>query len=275
MQQVIQWFKDLLTATAWEMETPKAYGLLHVSFMLIGFALAGLCAWKLRRASDRTNRAILLSIGIFLVLCEAYKLLMNEWIISPEDGFNWGNFPFQLCSIPMYLCLIIPCLKSQRLKRALYGFLMTFNLLGGFIAFFEPSGLLHGHWTLTFHALVWHMLLVFLGVYVGLSGRGCTERRHYKDTAVVFLVLCATAFAINCAFWEVSEHQIKMFFIGPGNSPIIVFKQISEMFGWVVNTAIYIPVVCLGAYLIFLPFCHYHKKCREKETTKAEEPVGV
>ena len=49
---------------------------------------------------------------------------------------------------------------------------------------------------------------------------------------------------------------MNMFFVGPGNSPIIVFKQFSEWFGWPINTLIYIPVVCLGANLLFL-LIHY------------------
>ena len=51
-----------------------------------------------------------------------------------------------------------------------------------------------------------------------------------------------------------------MFFVGPGNSPIIVFKQFSEWFGWYVNTPIYIFAVCLGAYLLFVLIYWLHNK---------------
>lgn len=252
MDQVIDTLTDVLALTAWEMEKPKAYGWFHILFMLIGFSLCFFLAWKLRKTGEKGNKAILLTIGIVLVVCEVYKQLLYELVVEPEPGYNWGNFSFQLCSIPMYLALLIPMLKPGRIRKALYGFLVNFNLLGGFVAFFEPSGLFHAHWTLTLHALVWHMLLVFLGAYVAFSGRGCNNIKDYWDTVKTFLILCLMAFGINCAFWQMSEGQIKMFFIGPGNSPIIVFKQISEMFGWYVSMALYIPVVCLGAYLVYL-----------------------
>jgi hypothetical protein len=251
MDMITELIYNLLAPTAWEMDIPKAYGLFHICVMVIGFSLCFFTAWKLRKLDDRKHRFLLLSIGIFLAVCEVYKQLMYEVVLEPGDGYRWGNFSFQLCSIPMYLCLILPFLKNGPVKRALSGLLMSYNLLGGFIAFFEPSGLFHEHWTLTGHALLWHMLLVFLGAYVGLSGRGCRNGKEFRNTTFAFLALCITAFCINCAFWKISDHQIKMFFLGPGNSPIIVFKQISEMFGWVVCNLIYIPCVCLGAYLIY------------------------
>ena len=56
---------------------------------------------------------------------------------------------------------------------------------------------------------------------------------------------------------------MNMFFVGPGNSHIIVFKQLSEWFGWYVNTSIYIFAVCLGAYLVFrLIACFPIRRCR-------------
>ena len=46
--------------------------------------------------------------------------------------------------------------------------------------------------------------------------------------------------------------SMNMFFVGPGNSPIIVFKQFSEWLGWYINTPIYIFAVCLGAFILFV-----------------------
>ena len=74
----------------------------------------------------------------------------------------------------------------------------------------------------------------------------------YKAASVTFVALCAIAFCINLLCWKPANGEINMFFVGPGNSPIIVFKQFSEWFGWYINTPIYIFAVCLGAYLLFL-----------------------
>ena len=247
----VQFLKDLLSTTAWEMEIPPAYGAFHISFVLIGFLVCFSLAYLLRNLSEKGNKILFLSVGAFLLVTEIYKQLMYKLVISPDELYRWGVFPFHLCSIPLYLCLIIPFLKKGILKQTMYDFLMTYNLLSGFVAFFEPSGLLHQHVTMTAHSLVWHMLLVFLGAYVALSKRGGVEKKNLKRATVMWLVLCVTAFTINCIHWNVSEGAINNFFVGPRNSSLIVFKQISEAFGWYVSTALYIPATALGAGVVF------------------------
>ena len=75
----------------------------------------------------------------------------------------------------------------------------------------------------------------------------------YRSSVVLFLVLAAIAFIINLIFWIPAEGDIRMFYVGPAISPLLVFKQIAETCGWYVNTPIYLAAVSLGAYLVFLP----------------------
>lgn len=260
MDHIIELLDSWITATAWRIETPKAYGLFHLSFTIIGVLVCIFAARKLRNLSDKGNRILLVSVGVFLILAEVYKQLLYYFVIDRGNGYSWGVFPFHLCSVPMYLCVIAPLLKPGPVQKGMYSFMMLYNLLGGGISFTEPSGLLHPYATLTAHAMIWHMLLVFVGLYLVFSGRGGWEMRDYWASTKTFLALCAAAFCINLLFWDVSEGGINMFFVGPRNSSIIVFKQISEAFGWYVSTALYIPSICLGAYLIYLLVRLYHNK---------------
>ena len=134
----------------------------------------------------------------------------------------------------------------------MYSFMVLYNLLGGAIAFAEPSGLLHGHLFLTIHSCVWHMLLVFVGLFLCMSKRGGTQKGDYKAATWTFVALCGIAFVLNCVVQFGFKGDMNMFFVGPGNSPIIVFMQFSEWFGWYINTPIYMFAVSLGAYLLFL-----------------------
>lgn len=162
----------------------------------------------------------------------------------------------------MYLCLMLPFLKNPQIKNAICNFMLAFNLFGGFIVFFEPSGLCHPYWTLTLHAFIWHLLLVFIGLYIGFSRQGGNKRSDYKGAVCVFLILCALAFTINLLLYKISDHSVNMFYIGPADSPLIVFKDICKNYGWYVNTPIYIFSLCLGAYLFFLPFAKYNETHR-------------
>lgn len=235
---------------AWQMEAPEPYGTFHILFTLIGFSVCVFASWILRNVSDKTAGYILLACGLVLAASEFFKQFFYYYVIA-GGTYHWGEFPFQLCSIPMYLCLIVPWLKKGRLQRSLYSFMVLYNLLGGAISFTEPSGLLHEYVFLTIHSCMWHMLLVFIGLFLCMSGRGGTEKGDYAAATRIFIILCGAAFSLNCLVQFGLGENMNMFFVGPGNSPIIVFKQISELFGWYVNTPIYILAVCLGAYIIF------------------------
>lgn len=249
-----QWLYDFFASTAWPMTPPAAFGPFHLIWFFVGVGLCFLLAWLFRNANEKQNRAILLTVGLFLLISEIYKQLFYYYYIG-QRSYQWWIFPFQLCSVPMYLCLIAPfCKKGGRLQRGMYNFMMIFNLLGGFAALIEISGLVHEYWTLTLHAFIWHTLLVFVGLYLGISGRAGTCWRDYFSAAITFVVLCAIAFALNVIFGKVSDHTMNMFFVGPENSSLVVFKTIAARYGWYVSTALYIPVVCLGAMLFFLPF---------------------
>ena len=233
------------------MERIPSYGAFHILYTLIGFAVCGFFAWKLRRVSDKTAGWLLFCIGLFLAVSEVFKQLFYFFAIQ-DNCYSWGDFPFQLCSVPMYLCMIAPWLKPGKLQRGMFSFMVLYNLLGGAISFTEPSGLLLDRWFLTIHALVWHMLLVFIGLFLCFSKRGGNRQSDYRGATWTFIGLCGIAFLLNCFVQLVLEKEMNMFFVGPGNSPIVVFSQFSQWFGWYINTPIYIFAVCLGAYLIFV-----------------------
>ena len=262
----ISFFETLIEATAWGMEKPKAYGPFHLIFTFVGLAVCVFLAYLLRHTGKRGNKAVLLSVGIFLALTEIYKQLFYYYYIG-DHTYQWWIFPFQLCSVPMYLCLIAPFLKEGKVQSAMYHFMTTFNPLGGLMAFIEPSGIVHEYWTLTLHAFLWHMMLIFVGFYLIASGRGAKTMRDYRSSVFLFLVLAAMAFIINLIFWVPSDGDIKMFYVGPAISPLAVFEQIATTCGWYVNTPIYLAAVSLGAYLVFLPV-YLRERRKEKALSK-------
>ena len=251
--------ESFIRATAWTMEKPTPYGSFHLIASLIGFALAFFLAWRLRKVGEKGHRAVLAVCGGLLLLFELYKQLFYFYV-DGNGHYVWWIFPFQMCSVPMYLCLIIPWLKTGKISQSMLNFMMTYNLLGGLMAFIEPSGIVHGYWTLTLHAFVWHMMLVFIGVYLILSKRGGRSFGSFKQATVVFWILSAVAFGLNVALRGVSGGSVNNFYLGPSNTPLAVFKQITEATAWYVNTPIYIIALMLGAFIVFLPVYLLHKK---------------
>lgn len=252
--------------TAWEMEKPAAYGLFHVLMTVALFTLTVCAAYRLRHTNPRQNRLVLGAVGGFLLITEVYKIGFHLTVNPYGWGF-WGAFPFQLCSVPMYLCLVCALCRNERFNRWLYEGMFAVNMVGGIMAFAEPSGIQHGYLTLTLHAYVWHMLLVFVGLYLYLSRRACTDGKSYGKAVVMYLTVCGVAQGFNLIFGD----KINCFYLSPYvPSPLAVFKDIYASRGWLVNCFLTMLATLLGAAIIYyIGYAlrrHGRKQEREKQT---------
>ena len=242
--------EKLMWAVECEMLPPAAYGPFHIALIVIGLSLCISLAWLCRNFDERKNKILLLSYAGVLIASEIFKQFFLFYVLN-EGAIAWGEFPFQMCSMPMYLCPLAVFTKNERIRRACYGFMMCFNLLGGFAGVFEPSGVFHEQVFSTVHAIVWHYSLVFLAFYIIFSHRAGTSKQDYFDIVKLFVGLCFIAFVINTLIGITVGESVNMFFVGPGPSTIIVFDTISRKYGWSASTAIYIPLTAMAAGVIF------------------------
>lgn len=256
---MIDALENFLQWTSWPMKTPEIWGVFHMTFLAVGLMLTVAVCYLLKDIDDKKHDKVILAIGIFLAVIEIYKQLYYYFVVG-QRSYQYWVFPFQLCSIPIYLCLIIPFVKKEKLKQAMYDFLVYFNFLGGLAAFVEPSGIVHDRITLTLHSYTWHMMLIFIGAFLVVTKKVKADKKSLFNSFKVFLVLAVVAFAINCLLWQPSNGSINMFFVGPANSSLVVFKDIARKYGWYVSTLLYLPTVCLGATLMWLPIHFIQKK---------------
>lgn len=111
----MSFFEYLLRLTSWAMTPPVLYGPFHLIAAFGGSAIAILAAWRFSsinncNTNNRDNRRsfdqIMLVSGVILLIGELYKQLMNFYIVN-NHAYDWWIFPFQLCSLPLYLCPLL------------------------------------------------------------------------------------------------------------------------------------------------------------------------
>ena len=161
--------------------------------------------------------------------------------------------------VPMFLCLIIPFIKNKKVLEGMYNFMVSYNLLGGFITFLEPSALCRPYLMMTLHGFVWHLVLVFIGIYLALSKRCLKSKKDFFTSTKVYAVLCSIALILNISLRSVSNGKLNAFYLGPSISPIIIFEDISANFGWFINMIIFVIIMSLGAYLVYMFFYNLDK----------------
>lgn len=243
--------------TAWPMTPPAPYSFFHLFFVSAGLILVVfLSYYTTRKIKNHRIPGLLFLCGIVLAASECYKQLFLYYVVN-DQTYNWWYFPFQLCSLPMYFCLVLPFVPSAGNKTILYTFMQDFNLLGGIMALAEPSGLFHPYWVLTIHGLIWHLLLIYIGLVIAFSRCSDTTSRGFVRTLPLFFVCCIVASVINRTAKPLG--QADMFYISPYYpSAQIVFHEIAIKYGISIGNALYLAVTCLGGFIFHFIFGKFH-----------------
>ena len=119
-------------------------------------------------------RRFFLASGILMLASELWKQYTLTFLLG-GGNYNWWYFPFQLCSIPMYVCLLLPWVRSRCVQQVLTAFLVDFGMLGGIFAFFDTSGMHYDYFPLTVHSFAWHILLIILGLAAARSDQAASS----------------------------------------------------------------------------------------------------
>ncbi len=210
--------------------------------------------YHFRILTDRTSDRIFFFCGLFLLLTECYKQCFLFFVIDNRQ-YDWWYFPFQLCSMPMYLCLLLPFLKQEKYKTAICTFFQDFNLLGGLAALIVSEGFRGIHWSLTLHGYVWHLMLVFLGLFAFACRRTDVSLRGYLHALPIFFVGCLIASLIN--IFAPGHGRADMFYISPyhpSTQPVI--HELALKWGILPANLLYLFCICLGSFLLHLLFHH-------------------
>jgi len=198
---------------------------------------------------------IYLYCGSAMLISEIWKQWCLTWMIG-DGRYNWWHFPFQLCSIPMYVCLLIPFVKSEKVRGNLFHFLMDFGLLAGIFTFFDTTGLHYPYFPLTIHSYVWHIVLIILGLYTGFRGKEEKTNSPFTGSAFIYLSCCLFATIFNLVLYK--NGPINMFYISPHYLMTQkVFCYITEYFGNTAGILSYIASTVLGAWIIHCLWRHY------------------
>lgn len=204
--------------------------------------------------------------GVLMTASEVWK----QWYLTfcLNGGiYDWWYFPFQLCSIAMYILLILPWVKNTRLRFNMLSFLMNYSFLGGIAVFADTSGLHYPTFILTLHSYLWHILLITIGISAGIAyirenKSNALGIKHLRDSTYIYLSCCAVAAIINHLFE--SQGNINMFYINPDYGMVqIGFSSFVPYIGNIPTIILYILATILGANILFhiwqgISHCYQH-----------------
>lgn len=210
---------------------------------------------------------IFLITGLLMLFSEICKQLTLTFVLGAGQ-YDWWYFPFQLCSIPMYILLAYPWIHSAGIKTTLLCFLMCYGLLGGIAVFADTTGMHYPLDSLTVLSYAWHICLIFIGVYTGFTFirffrthnkrtlfsralRRAFPLRPFLYASCLYLLCCLIAVLLNLMLNRLDT--VNLFYINPDyKMQQIIFRDLVPVLGNNNVLILYIFCTVLGAFLIFL-----------------------
>ncbi len=214
-----------------------------------------------RSLSDDTVKNVLFAVGLILAAGELYKQLFLYFVIN-HGNYDWWFFPFQLCSIPMYLCVIQFFIKSRKARRVIGTFLRDYCIMAGLAAIIVHEGFSGIHWSLTLHGYLWHTIMILTGFFCDLTGLADDSGAGYVRTLPLFWGCAAIATVINIAAPRHGEAD--MFYISPYHVSVQpVVHELGLAIGIIPSDILYLCSICLGAAIIHFAFAALNRHaCR-------------
>lgn len=232
--------------------TPAMFGGIHLS--ILGAIALGLIVlfFVLRKRTDRQLTRLLFVLGLCMLIAEGFKQWFVIRYIYNGVRSMWF-FPWQLCSMAMYVSTAVPFLKGKAKDAALV-FLCTYSVIGALIALIVPADMLRPQILLFVHSFVYHAAMLVEGLCaILLLVR--KKRVSFVPSIVLFCGMAAIAECINIMSHAVIpsiSDQANMFYITPyypTTQP--VFDKIAETCGIFFEIVLYLGLIVAGSYALY------------------------
>lgn len=202
------------------------------------------------KLSDKTKLLVLRLTIAFMWLMEVLKFVI---LLRTYGNIPLGEFPFALCSMPLYLFPFVAFGKSKfsdYLKPSAF----IVGLLAGAITLLYPSNVLGGAYPwfsfsealFPLRSFVYHTVMILFAINMLLSGVYKMKKGDLVKAIVVLLTLATIAITLNSLI-----PNADFFMLGMGyGSPFAFLRDISPF----LYIAVMITLALFIISLVYLPF---------------------
>ena len=214
--------KFMVFVTARE-DAPTMYDGFHIATLIATVAVTALLCYYLWNRSDKHFRTVMLCIWVILLVGEVYRELTfsfdcTDGVVTWE--YAWYQFPFQICSAPLYTLPLIVALPDGRVRNAIMAYMALFSFFGGLAVMLYPSDIFCSYIGINYQSTIHHGLQVTIGL---LCARKLCDRYNLKtllSALTVFVAVIAIGMSLNLIMPEIvpaikNGDTFNMLFISP------------------------------------------------------------
>lgn len=251
-------FEKVILALQVEMERPKPYGWFHILWLVIAIILLYVLYKRKDKFNEKQLKTVIGIYGIVAFILEALKQIswaMNVDGTSIKWSYSWYSAPFQLCTTPIYVCLICLFLKKGKVRDALFSYMAFFTILGSIATAIRPDDVFVRDILINVHTMWLHIGSLVVSLYLLLCGEVKVNIKNFIYATVTFLVFIAIALVMDIAVFNsglLNGATFNMFYISPYFISVLpIFDTIQKSVPYILYLLIYIVALTLGALIIF------------------------
>ena len=265
---------DVLLFLDSEMEQPELFGWFHILWLFLVTAGTVLLCKFFPQGTDRQVRTVLLAVSITVILLEIYKQINYTFQVNDsgqvEADFQWYAFPFQFCSMPMYIGLLAGLTRKGRFHRAMCAFLASYAIFAGVCVMVYPGDVFIRTIGINIQTMICHGTMITVGVYLLYTNYVPSCRKTLFRAMLVFSVCVLLAAVMNEVAYQtglLETDEFNMFFISPHCDPSLpVYSLVQEVMAFPLSLIAYIFGFSVAAGLILLVSAWLKKLARKKAT---------
>ena len=253
-------FEKIIFALQKTMPTPKPFGWFHLLMLGIMFGAILSLAMIKKHHSEKQLKIVLGVYGIVALILELLKQIV--WSFNYDPVFNvvtwdyqWYAAPFQLCTTPIYVSLIIMLMKKSKLRDMLSSYLAFTTILGSIATIFIPDSCFVDTILVNIHTTWLHYGSFVVSIYLMMTREVGSTFKDLINGIFVFLFFVGLASILNVSIYQanvLNGETFNMFYISPYFiSELPVFDIIQQNTPYALFLLIYIIALSVGSAIVW------------------------
>lgn len=244
----------------YESYRPKSYGFFHVACLCTSLLIAGILISRKEKDHEETQKKILTIYSWTALILEITKQVI--WSYNGQAWhYQWYAAPFQLCTTPIYVCLLAAHLPKCRLRDSLLSYVAYVTILGSLATAAYPESCFVKTVLVNVHTMFLHMGSLTVSIYL-LFKEISPDRKSWISGYKVFLLFSSMAELLNITVYHsgiLNGQTFNMFYISPYFiSALPVFSTIQQQVPFLLFLLVYLGAVFVGSGCIFLLSLKYN-----------------
>lgn len=253
-------FEKFIYCLQGTMQTPTLYGWFHWLWIILSLVIIFVFYKLKNKYCEKQLKIVLFTYGFIALILEVLKQLL--WSFNYDAitnvitwDYQWYAAPFQLCTTPIFVCLICAFLKKGTIRKALLSYMAFTTILGSIATVIYPTSCFVEDILVNIHAMFLHFGSFVVSIYLIMNKEVMPNKTNLKYAIITFLIFCLIAQSLNICLYNsgiLNGETFNMFYISPYfTSSLPIFDVIQQNTPYIVFLITYLIALSLGSFIIW------------------------